>query len=61
MYRFATDSPIDLEELRARLRKMTDAQLLEYGKAAVHMCSKIANFGLLRHPPETFSDGSYPT
>jgi transcription initiation factor IIE alpha subunit len=25
--------PIDLDELRARLRKMTDKELIEYGKA----------------------------
>ena len=30
MYRFATDAPIDLEEFRARLQKMTDAQLLRF-------------------------------
>ena len=52
MYRFATDAPIDLEEFRARLRKMSDKQLLEEGKAARYMCSKIANFG--KPPREVF-------
>ena len=52
MYRFATDSPVDVEELRARLRKMTNAELLRDGKAARYMCSKIANFG--KPPRETF-------
>ena len=52
MYRFATDAPIDLEEFRARLQKMTDAQLLRYGKAARYMCSPTAYFG--KAPRETF-------
>ncbi len=34
----ATESPINLEQLRERLRKMTDAKLLEFGRASVHMC-----------------------
>ena len=45
MYRFATDAPIDVEEFRARLRKITDAELLRYGKAARYMCSPTAYFG----------------
>jgi len=52
MYRFATDAPIDLDDLRARLRKMTDAELLRYGKAARYMCSPAAYFG--KAPRETF-------
>lgn len=52
MYRFATDAPIDLEEFRARLRKMTDAQLLRFGKAARYLCSPTAYFG--KAPRETF-------
>jgi hypothetical protein len=39
-----TDS-IDLDELRARLRKMSDADLLAFGKAARNMCSPAANLG----------------
>ena len=38
MYRFARDEEIDLNELRARLRKMTDEDLLRFGKAARFMC-----------------------
>jgi hypothetical protein len=52
MYRFATEGPINIEEFRARLRKMTDAELLRDGKAARYMCSKIANFG--KPPREVF-------
>ena len=32
------ESPIDLEQLRARLAKMKDEQLLQFGKAARFMC-----------------------
>ena len=32
------EAPIDLDQLRARLRKMTDEQLLRFGKAARFMC-----------------------
>jgi hypothetical protein len=35
MYRFARDEDIDLHELRARLRKMSDEDLLCFGKAAL--------------------------
>jgi hypothetical protein len=38
LYRFARDEEIDLDELRARLRKMTDDDLLRFGKAARFMC-----------------------
>jgi hypothetical protein len=43
---------VDLEELRARLRKMTDAELLRSGKDAKFMCSPGANFG--KPPRECF-------
>jgi hypothetical protein len=36
---------IDLEQLRTRLRKMTDAELRRFGKAAKFMCSPGANLG----------------
>ena len=39
---------LDVEELRVRLRKMSDSQLVEFGKAAAVMCSPKANF---RKPP----------
>jgi hypothetical protein len=38
MYRFARDEGIDLEDLRARLRKMTDEDLVRFGKATRFMC-----------------------
>jgi hypothetical protein len=38
---------IDVNEVRERLRKMTDRQLVEFGKAASLMCSPEAN----RHEP----------
>jgi hypothetical protein len=38
MYRFARNEGIDLEELRARLRKMSDEELIRFGKAARFMC-----------------------
>ena len=38
MYRFARNEEIDLNELRARLRKMSDEDLLRFGKAARFVC-----------------------
>jgi hypothetical protein len=35
----------DIEQLRARLRKMTDDQLREFGKAAQYMVTPWANLG----------------
>ena len=43
---------VNLEELRARLRKMTDAELLRCGKDAKFMCSPSAYFG--KPPRECF-------
>ena len=37
MYRFACDDGIDLEQLQARLRKMSDEDLVRFGKAARFM------------------------
>ena len=46
MHRFAQDNAeVDLEEVRARLRKMTEQQLRKFGDAAKFMCSPGANFG----------------
>ena len=42
----------DIEKLRERLRKMTDAQLLEFGRADPQLCSPKANFG--KPPREVF-------
>lgn len=44
MYRF-TSNEIDLEVLRTRLQKMSDADLLRFGKAARNLCSPEANLG----------------
>jgi len=38
MYRFARNDEIDLDELRVRLRKMPDDDLVRFGKAARFMC-----------------------
>jgi len=51
MYRF-TSNAIDLNELRARLCKMNDADLLRFGNAAKFMCSPRANFN--EPPRESF-------
>jgi hypothetical protein len=40
-----TSEGVDLDELRARLRKMSDADLIAFGKAARYMCSPKANLG----------------
>jgi hypothetical protein len=52
MYRFATNSPIDVDELRERFRRITDEQLLAFGKAARYMCTPKANLG--QPPREPF-------
>jgi hypothetical protein len=43
---------IDIEGLRERLRKMTDAELLRFGKDNRYMCSPYANLG--KPPLEAF-------
>jgi hypothetical protein len=40
-----TSEAVDLDELRARLRNMSDADLVAFGKAAKNMCSPAANLG----------------
>jgi hypothetical protein len=46
-----TSDAVDLDELRARLRRMNDANLIAFGKAARYMCSPKANLGKPpRHP-----------
>jgi hypothetical protein len=45
---FSGDEHIDLESLRARLRKMSDSALLRFGRAARSMCDPKTNLG---HPP----------
>ena len=43
---------VDLEGLRARIRKMTDAELLHFVKNNRYMCSPYANRG--KPPQEAF-------
>ena len=43
---------VDIEDLRARLRKMTDAELLRFGKDNRYMCSSYTNMG--KAPLEAF-------
>jgi hypothetical protein len=45
IHRFATDGLIDVPDLRERLGKMNDPELLRFGQAARFMCSRQANFG----------------
>ena len=43
-HRFAQDNAeVDLEELRRRLRRMSDQELKRFGEASRFMCSKRAN------------------
>jgi hypothetical protein len=48
----AIQADTDLEQLRARLRKMTDSELRHFGRAARFMCSPSANLG--KPPREAF-------
>ena len=48
----AGNTPLDLKQLRARLGRMTEAELLRFGKAARYMCSPRANRG--RPPRQEF-------
>ena len=46
---------LDLEQLRARLRRFSDAELLRFGKAARYMCSPEAQpFGGKQPPDRVF-------
>lgn len=52
-HQFARDNDaVDLNELRARLRKMSYEELLRHGKASAFMCSPRANRG--KPPREPF-------
>jgi hypothetical protein len=42
----------ELAKLRERLQKMSEAQLLAFGKDAKYMCSPLANYG--KPPRECF-------
>jgi hypothetical protein len=37
--------PEDIEQIRARIRKMSDRELRQYGRAAVHMADPRKNHG----------------
>ena len=41
----AADAGIDLEQLRSRLSRMDDSELLRFGRAARFICSPEANIG----------------
>jgi hypothetical protein len=41
----ALDSSDDVEVFRARLRKMSDKDLVQYGKDCAFLCSPARNFG----------------
>jgi hypothetical protein len=46
--------PVQVEAVRARLRKMSDADLLRFGRAAASLCPPEGQFG---HPPrQVFMD-----
>jgi hypothetical protein len=45
MYDLASEKELDLDALRARLRRMSDRDLLRFGKSARYMCSPEANLG----------------
>jgi hypothetical protein len=45
LYDFASDHPLDVNQLRARLRRMSAEALKQFGAAARYMCSPRANAG----------------
>ena len=52
MYDLAGEHELDLEALRARLRRMSDRELLRFGKSARYMYSPEANLG--KEPRKAF-------
>jgi hypothetical protein len=50
--RLSAEQAIDIGELRQRLMKMSDTELLRFGAASKFMCSPGANFG--KPPREVF-------
>ena len=52
MYDLAGEHELDLEALRERLRRMSDRELLRFGKSARYMCSPEANLG--KEPRQAF-------
>src|SRR6516225_466467 len=43
--RIALEADLDVDDLRARVARMSDRALLEFGRAAAYMCSPYANLG----------------
>lgn len=43
MYDLAGENELDLEALRERLQRMSDSELLHFGRPARYMCSPEAN------------------
>jgi hypothetical protein len=52
LYKFTLNDAQCLDELRKRLRRMSDTELLRFVQAAKHMCSPGANFE--HSPRESF-------
>jgi hypothetical protein len=52
MYDLAGENGFDLEALRTRLRRMSDSELLRFGKSAHYMCSPAASLG--KRPRKVF-------
>ena len=52
MYDLAGENELDLDALRARLRRMSDRELLWFDRAARHMCWPAANLG--KEPRQVF-------
>jgi len=47
-YEIAIGTPIDLGNLRERLRRMSNDELRKFGKACAYMCSPKGNLGKAR-------------
>jgi hypothetical protein len=52
MYDLAGEREFDLEILRTRLQRMSDEELLRFGRSARYMCSPEANLG--KEPRQVF-------
>jgi hypothetical protein len=59
MYDLTGENELDLEALRAKLRRMSDRDLLRFGRAARYMCSAFANHG--KAPRREFEIQLLPT
>jgi hypothetical protein len=55
VYEFATERPLDLDTLRARLRAMDDEALARFGRAVAYLCKPEANHG--KPPRQAFAAG----